>query len=232
MLDGSSVSLSAAVPGFGRSDVTSFAVFRVAGRSHEFVSGPRAFAATDAESMGIQLSETYSLMVGGVIRVGSMARLDESSGAHERLIYGAWEGDAHSVRTVLFQASAADVIALFDRFSIEEDATGVALNPKDPREVALDRSGPGVSPCVVHRIHGFGLLEVGARTQELNSLARGLGRVVPGGELFVDGGSPDDATLLHLSATAKTRVYPERDVGEAIVIEGAASIRADWRPTG
>jgi hypothetical protein len=233
VLDGSSVILTAPLTGFGHADVTTHAVFRVAGRGHEFVSGPRAFAAADADSMGVTLDESYSLVSGGVIRVGSAERLDESSGAGERVTYGAWEGDSHSVRTVLYgTASSADVIGLFDEFEVQEAPTGVGLRIKDSGRVSIDRSGPGVAPCVTHRIIGFGLLEVAERTTQLDALAGGLGEQVPGGELFVDGVGTRQPTLLLLSGSARTRVYLEHGVEEAVAIAGAATIQATWQSAG
>lgn len=221
--------LTGSPPGGDVQRATSFVVLWMDGRLQEFASGPRDFAAADAAALGVTLAETYFHQRLGVLRVGSADRVDPGSDLTETVWLGAWEGSRSSLRTVLYSASALEVIALFDTLSIYETAEGVAIEPVDSKRVSFDRT-PGHAPCVLHHVPALGLLDVAERTREVErALPRGRGKQVANGRLFSWGTSGAEVSLILLGETTVTRIIPERDAGESDVIAGVSRLDAAWR---
>lgn len=225
-LDGSTVEISSALD-LDRPGATSFIVARLGNHLQEFGSGDLDFGDFVAEGHGVSFEEEYSFQ-GGRLRVGRAEKYDTQVKGGYTLRLGVWQGRSSSVKTVIFNGKSADVVSLFDQFTIEETSSGVVMRPARP-SVDIVRDGQH-APDFVKPVPGLGLLDVYALTPDkVRGAPQWGGRRVRGGELFVEiGARREDTTLVLLGRSAFTRIYPDEGTTESDVVAEASELEVAW----
>ncbi len=174
----------------------------------EFIGGQLSYGRQVAESMELVLDEHYSF-AGGSLLIGSKIAYDEMTKLESTQLLGVWEGKSFSFKTVLHNAESRDFIPLLSEFSITETDTGIALQPKDPKRVQIERSSTSHGPTLNQNIPGLGLIEVWELTSDLiETLPPWEGKHVPGGELFLEDEDTPDITFVLVGISSFTRLYP------------------------
>jgi hypothetical protein len=190
---------------------TTVAYFTVQGVECEFVAGPRDLGANVAGEFGIELNEHYR-MQNGAIRIGSKVEswtvpADGYQFFNKHMV-AVWEGASRSVHTHLYDASTADALALFARFTIAETPDGILMTPGKP-DVRI-----GQRPeTLMMDLPVLGLVIVRKRTEA--ELPRWRGSSVRGGETYCDKKDPAGPTFLLASESAILTAVPERASAES-----------------
>lgn len=228
-LDGSIVKVQAADSYEVGSAASSVAVYWVDGIPREFTASYRDFGRDVAADVGIDLQESYS-MQGGTLLLGWTSQLwrevDGSGNPITSLLrLGVWEGKSYSVHAHLYGGQSTDLIDLFTRFTIVEDALGIRLQPRTP-----SRESPQREPMILKEVPNIGLLDVVAlTTQVARTLPRWTGTPVRGGELFTDQVPERGAYYVLVGQSARTVVMPTSDCNHEAVIGGLETLDVTWQ---
>jgi hypothetical protein len=182
-IDGSTVTIDARTfnPKFHASSV---GVYTINGHWQELTTSYRDFGAAVAADLGLSLTESY-LLQGGRLRLGTTSVYfpDMGKGVSQTdlLHLAVWEGRRFSVHTHLYNGKAHDLIDVFDRFDISEDAAGIRLEPREPSHVTFAKE-----PALLRQVPHIGVLQVRPMTPRVARLVPSWrGTAVTGGELFV-----------------------------------------------
>jgi hypothetical protein len=225
-IDGSTVIIDATAfnPDFHASSV---GVYTINGHWQELTTSYREFGAAVAADLKLSLTESYTLQ-GGRLRLGttSVHFPDMGKGVSQTdlLHLAVWEGERFSVHTHLYNGKAHDLIDVFDRFDILEDAAGIRLQPRDPGHVKFARE-----PTLLREVPSVGVLQVRPMTPEVARMVPPWrGTAVRGGELFV-GRRPGNLHLVLVGKRSHTLIMRH---GEECGKEDLSQIHrmnVDWR---
>lgn len=217
---------------------TSFAYYDVGSplggvSRQEFSSGSAEFQNQLATDDGVVLSESYSV-ASGTLRAGSAVQTDPDTGASGVFRLGVWEeGPASSsaVSSFLYHGSQSDLVALFSKFSFEDTASGIRMVPL-PGSDALLVQDESHSTSIAKPISMLGLLDVQQLTPHLApQIPTDGGTTLDSGQrLYVEHPGTPDMTLLLVTATAFTRIYPHEGISEADAVRRASSLDISWVP--
>ena len=185
---------------------TTVAHFSIAGVEREFTAGPRDLGAAVAAEFGISLTESFRLQR-GTLRVGSKMELwtvpvDGYRFTNKHSV-AVWEGVDRSVHTHLYDASTADAVALFGRFTIVETPEGAQMTP------AADGVVVGRQPeTLMLNLPVLGLMIVRKRA-DADGVPRWRGSTVAGGEVFCDKKDASQPVFMLAGASAVATILPD-----------------------
>lgn len=228
-LDGSLVRFSGPL-NLASAGTTMFALINYGGGvQQEFGSGGLDFAKHVARAHRVTFSEEYAFE-GGRLRLGSVVESLEKYQLRHTLRLGLWEGKTASVKTVMYNRTPGDLLAVYEQLGIEETPLGAILRPKNGYDFVRDGRG---RPNVWTPVPGFGLIDVSKLT---TSVARGLpswpGARVKGGELFVQNrGDAQRELLILVGDTAVAQIDPDGPITDSLV-EAASELTLDWKDEG
>ncbi|HEY6740152.1 MAG TPA: hypothetical protein VI076_15015 [Actinopolymorphaceae bacterium] len=161
---------------------TSTAELTVHGRLHEFTAGVRTLAEDVARALGIARFDDELDYRGGRFLAATRKTYDAQTRMVENLLIAAWQGELGSLVTRLYDATAADALALFHALALGETTEGVTLAPDETAGARFARPA-----TLTKQVPGIGLLELTVPTREHTSrLPSWQGVTVPAGELFRD----------------------------------------------
>ena len=225
-IDGSTVTIDATAfnPEFHASSV---GIYTVNGHWQEFTASYRDFGAAVAADLNLSLTESYTLQEGR-LRLGttSVHFPDMGKGVRQTdlLHLAVWEGHRFSVHTHRYNGKAHDLIDVFDRFDVLEDAAGLHLQPRDPGQVKFARE-----PSLLREVPRVGVLQIRPMTPQVaRTVPTWRGTVVAGGELFV-GRRPGNLHLVLVGNRSHTLIMRQ---GEDCGKEDMSQIQrmsVDWR---
>jgi hypothetical protein len=225
-IDGSTVTIEATAfnPDFHASSV---GVYAINGRWQEFTTSYRDFGAAVAADLGLSLNESYTLQ-GGRLRLGttSVHFPDMGKGVSQTdlLHLAVWEGRRFSVHTHLYNGKAHDLIDVFDRFEVLEDADGIRLRPRDPEHTKFSRE-----PSLLREVPNIGVLQVRPMTPQIaRTVPTWQGTAVRGGELFV-GRRPDSLHLVLVGKRSHTLIMRHGDECGKEDLSHIRRLSVDWR---
>lgn len=225
-LDGSQVRMTAPYD-LNRPGSTAFIVADGGTFRQEFGSGDLILGELVATAHGITLDEDYAFQ-GGRLRIGAAEKYDDQISLRYMMRLGVWEGERHSIKTIIFGGTSSDIIALYDQFEIRETTTGVILNPRK-QGLGLVREGQG-APDIIKPIAELGLATVFKLTPSVaRTIPPWAGRSVRGGELFVrNADAPDRLFLVLVAETAVAYIQPNDAVSDVKLVAGASELTVDW----
>jgi hypothetical protein len=204
--------------------VSTFLNLRIGSHLQEFGSGSRDFAAANAHDVGVQaFRETYRFQ-GGTLRLGTAVQFDPRIKARDVLIMATWEGRNTSLYTFAYNTTnSSDLLAILNRVRLSESSEGLALAPVDAA------STPVADVTLVKELPMLGLLQIHPLDSDLmRSLPSWRGRQVAGGELFVDGETPERRTFVVAGKTAITHVVPDAEHDVDALLSALAELQVDW----
>lgn len=224
VLDGSGVTISA-VANLEAHAASSHIEARVPWGVRQFASGPTTFGAEVATELGIsQFDEEYEFQ-GGRLRLGSAVVVD-GQGVPVLYRVGAWEGIAHSLKSVQYGGESGTLVALFDLFDIAEGASGVSIRPRDPT-IQFGWEG-WQTPRVAKFVPDFGIIQVRPLTEFIaKTIPPWEGLPVADGELF-QVGYGTTWTLILVGDNTYTKIYPQPGLPQATAIAAATDLLIDW----
>jgi hypothetical protein len=225
-IDGSTVSIEATTfnPDFHASSV---GVYNVNGHWQELTTSYRGFGAAVAADLGLSLTESYTLQ-GGRLRLGTTSvyfpDMGEGVSQTDLLHLAVWEGRRFSVHTHLYNGKAHDLIDVFDRFDIVENAVGIHLQPREPSQVKFAKE-----PALLREVPSIGLLQVRPMTPRVARTVPSLrGTAVSGGELFV-GRRPGSLHLVLVGKRSHTLIMRRGDDCGHEDLSHIRRMTVDWR---
>jgi hypothetical protein len=227
-LDGATVYLSADRE-LQEIGTTSFAVFDIGGHLQEFGGGPHDFGDIEASRRGVTFEQEYASQ-GGRLRIGSAQRRTPTGFPLPPVRLAAWQGQAHSVKTVIYGGTPRDLIGLLSSFSIGETPNGVTVRPRSPEQATLVRT-TAHAPDIARPVPGIGLLDISELTPDVAAqVPAWKGRLVAGGEVFVESPRTDEMTLVFVGESVFIRIYPNAGVSERELLQFVASLSGRWVP--
>lgn len=217
-VDGSTVVLDG--PGDLAAPVTSSIRYEDLGIVRELTTAP----VTAMDALPFVIDEEYA-HGGGTLRIGHRDEADPAIGSHRRDTFAVWRGTTHALLVVEAEASSAALIAVFDRLTLTERPSGLA--------VEADGLVPATTR-LVKEIPGVGLAEVAPLVPEVaQSLPRWAGTEVAGGELYRDEARPGAPVLVLVGDTTSTTLLLDGDGREAdAAVTLAAQLVVTWTAPG
>jgi hypothetical protein len=222
-LDGSQVQISTGLA--VNEPFTSFVNVRIGSHIHEFSSGVSGYASANAADVGVaEFTDEYRFD-GGTLRLGITVQ-EMQNQVRASLAVAAWEGARFSVFTHAYNVDTpGDLLGVLTQVRLAESATGATLAPRDPAKTPVSQV------TLVKELPGLGLLQIEPAVGDLvRRLPAWRGRVVAGGELFVDN-EADDArrSFVLAGSSAITRVLPDPGHQLDTVLPALTALRVDWR---
>jgi hypothetical protein len=225
-IDGSTVTIDATAfnPDFHASSV---GIYTINGHWQEFTTSYRDFGAAVAADLSLSLGESYTLQ-GGRLRLGttSVHFPDMGKGVRQTdlLHLAVWEGRRFSVHTHRYNGKAHDLIDVFDRFDLLEDAGGIHLQPRDPGQVRFARE-----PSLLREVPGVGVLQIRPMTPQVaRTVPPWRGTAVAGGELFV-GRRPGNLHLVLVGKRSHTLIMRQGEDCGKDDLSQIQRMSVDWR---
>lgn len=224
-IDGSTVTIDAAVD--PQRQASSVGVYTVDGRWQELTTSYLEFGRDVALDLGVELTESYRYQ-GGALLVGTtsvaFAREGGQPPQNDLLHLAVWEGREHSVHTHLYNGRAHDLIAVLDRFTLDEHAAGVRLLPRDPGRTRLARE-----PSVLREVPSVGLLHIRPMTRKVARMVPSWkGASARGGELFV-GRRPGSLHMVLAGRRSHTLIMREGEECSKEDLSRVMLLDVDWR---
>lgn len=225
-VDGGLIDLTG--PGDFSTQWAAYADIAVGPVMREVAGGPVQWGFEVAEGAGVSLDERYSYR-GGDLHFGKASRSEAETGLTSVFYLAVWVGGGFAVKVHGFE-SASDVIGFFDNFDFTGHPEGVELRIKPHSTFSVVRS-KNRSPVYFQNVPGMGIFEVKQLTREKRKdLPTWPGSRVKGGQLYVeDGPDPENWTLLLVSGTALTRLYPNYwEASSEDIVDRFSEATVEW----
>ena len=232
-LEGSRVDVSTLLAGsdlsLGQDGTTSFVSFDVGSPRgairRRFSAGSAEFHAFRAETIGVTLTERYTLP-SGRLRVGSAVHYDEQVGVSAPLHFGVWED---RVSTAIYNGRKGDLIDLFGRFAFHDTPEGAWMQAL-PASAAMLVRGPSNPPTIAKPIPGVGLLQVVPMRPDFATppAARIRTESEFGEKVYVEHGGTGDVRVLLVGPSAVAWLLPHEGVDEVQAVTAATSLKLTW----
>jgi hypothetical protein len=207
------------------SPATSTVVSIMNGRLRQLTSAISADAFQYAAENAVELDEQYELQ-GRTLWVGSASHSD-AYGPIGEFRLGLWQGSRHALLAHVYDETSDDLLAIYDRFNLEDTTDGIVARPKRPRDTAF-KEGATVTRGV-RRLGAVDLFQLTGSRLEL--LPNKPGLRTPQGELFRQPRMDGSSVLVLVGGDFIAQVIPDPDVEEDEYLDNLVTSEYEWRPS-
>ncbi|WDZ82936.1 hypothetical protein [Micromonospora cathayae] len=165
-----------------RAPATSVADVTIAGRLHEFTTGPTGLADDVVRALGVDRFDEELSYQGGTLLTARTRPHDPRIRLTEDRLVAVWRGRRHSFFTELYGASTGHLLGVLRSLRVEEHDDGLTLLP-----VAKGGAVFAAPATVLKEVPGLGLLEMTPLTaQRAKQLPSWRGLRTRAGDLYRD----------------------------------------------